>query len=131
MDRDGLVRRLFPKGFGDRDRAIFEAGIALGSLYHQFSGVPIARDPGLLRLLERAICKSMALQPYRERIDVKILDSEVKGAKADEYDYELLKGRHMDVRVVVRYGSARVTARMRYEPKLEFTLMYVESIEGE
>ena len=28
----------------DRDRAVFEAGIKLGALYHQFVGTPISVD---------------------------------------------------------------------------------------
>ena len=124
------AKRYFPEGFGDKERAIFEAGIALASIYHQFLGTPIARRPELLRDLERAIEGSMKLQPYREDVKVRILDEEVKGEKRDEYDYELLKGRHLDVSVVVKYGRFRVWGRMRYVKELDYTLMYIERIES-
>lgn len=124
------ARRFFPKGFSERDRAIFETGIALASIYHQFLGTPIARRPEQLRALERVIEYAAKTQPYREEVRVRIKDEKVKGEKRDEYDYELLKGRHLDVSVVIRYGGFRVWGRMKYVKELDYTLMYVEKVES-
>jgi hypothetical protein len=37
---EDIARRYFPKDFTDRERAIFEAGIALGALTHSAVGLP-------------------------------------------------------------------------------------------
>ena len=124
------AKKFFPKDFSDRDRAIFETGIALASAYHQFLGIPIVKDRKQLRALERAIENAMKVQPYRKEARVKIIEDEVKGEKKDEYDYELLKGRHLDVSVVVEYGRYKVWGRMKYLKKIDYTLMYVEKIES-
>ncbi|MGQ9468296.1 MAG: dihydroneopterin aldolase family protein [Nitrososphaerales archaeon] len=123
------VRRYFDKSVTDRERAIFEGAIALGAIYHQFSGIPIFKDEDIIRTLEETISKSMKLQPYRESVEVKINADMIKGEKSHAYDYETLKGKHLDVRVKTKYGNAKATVRMRYIPEIDFTLMYIEKLE--
>ena len=52
----------------NRDRAVFEAGIKLGALYHQFVGTPINTDmlDGLARMIE----ESIGVQPFVRSISV-------------------------------------------------------------
>lgn len=123
------IKKYFDKSVTDRERAIFEGGIALGAIYHQFTGIPIIKDKDLIKALERAISKSMGLQPYRESVEVKINVEMIKGEKSHVYDYETLKGKHLDVRVKTKYGDSRATVRMRYIPEIDFTLMYIEKLE--
>jgi hypothetical protein len=123
------VRRYFDKSVTNRERAIFEGAIALGAIYHQFTGVPICKDEDTIRTLEESISKTMKLQPYRESVEVRIDASMIKGDKGHAYDYETLKGKHLDVRVKTRFGNARATTRMRYIPEIDFTLMYIEKLE--
>ncbi|MCX8191821.1 MAG: dihydroneopterin aldolase family protein, partial [Nitrososphaerales archaeon] len=52
---ESIVRKYFDQSLTDRERAIFEGGIALGALYHQFIGIPICRDRKVVSMLERAI----------------------------------------------------------------------------
>ena len=52
----------------DRELAIFEAAIKLGALYHQWVGTPVSRTSA--ESLEKAIEKSVILQPYVEEISV-------------------------------------------------------------
>ncbi|MGB9659273.1 MAG: dihydroneopterin aldolase family protein [Nitrososphaerales archaeon] len=124
-----VVRKYFDKSVTDRERAIFEGGIALGAIYHQFTGIPTSKDRDVIKALEEAISKSMKLQPYRESVKVKIDADTIKAGKSHAYDYETLKGRHLDVRVKTRYGNAKATVRMRYIPEIDFTLMYIEKLE--
>ncbi|MEM3588173.1 MAG: dihydroneopterin aldolase family protein, partial [Candidatus Jordarchaeaceae archaeon] len=49
------AKRYFGKEVTDRDRAIFEGGITLGAIYHQFVGTPISRDAAVVSALEKAI----------------------------------------------------------------------------
>jgi hypothetical protein len=123
------VRKYFDKSVTDRERAVFEGGIALGAIYHQFTGMPVFKDKDLIRALEEAISKSMRLQPYRESVEVKINADMIKGEKSHAYDYETLKGKHLDVIVKTRYGNAKATVRMKYIPEIDFTLMYIEKLE--
>ncbi|MCL2549632.1 MAG: dihydroneopterin aldolase family protein, partial [Methanimicrococcus sp.] len=45
----------------DRDNALFEAGIKLGSLYHQFVGSPLSLSG--ITSMETAVQDSMSAQP--------------------------------------------------------------------
>ena len=126
MDR---ARKFFFRGMTERERAIFEGAISLSAIRHQFVGIPVTADPNLLRTLETAINETMKVQPYKTDVKARIDFTGKKGQKSDPYDYETLKGRHLDVTVVTQYGKARATSRMRYIPELDFTLMFVEQVE--
>lgn len=119
----------FHPSITDRERAIFEAGIALGALYHQFLGIPIAKKKEVLEAIKNVIEKTMTLQPFREKVEVSFNLAAIKGGVFSPYDYSSLKGEAIDVRVVVKYGSTRVKARMRYVEDLNFNLMYIEDVE--
>jgi len=109
-----------------RDRAVFEAGIAIGTLVHQFTGIPV-RNAEDLKILEEAIKRSLLAQPFREEVDVKI-NVELP-RNTSPYSYVTLKSMHVDARIVVRYGKCRVVARLRYIPELKYTLGYIEEVE--
>jgi len=123
------AKKHFHPSITDRERAIFEAGIALGALYHQFVGLPVAKREDVLRAVKEAIEKAMSLQPFREKVEVYFDVSSIKGEGLGPYDYSSLKGNAIDARVVVKYGSARVKARMRFVEELGFNLMYIEDVE--
>mgnify|MGYP000498167550 CR=1 FL=1 len=123
------AKRFFHPSITDRERAIFEAGIALGALYHQFLGVPIAKREDVLKAVKEAIEKTMVLQPFRESVEVNFNLNAVKGELRGPYDYSSLRGEAIDVKIVVKYGSARVKARMRFIEDLGFNLMYIEDVE--
>ncbi|MHC1627620.1 MAG: dihydroneopterin aldolase family protein [Candidatus Nezhaarchaeales archaeon] len=123
------AKRFFHPSITDRERAIFEAGIALGALYHQFLGIPIAKREDVLKAVKEAIEKTMVLQPFRESVKVDFNFNAIKGELQGPYDYSSLRGEAIDVKIVVRYGSARVKARMRFVEDLGLNLMYIEDVE--
>ena len=129
MSIEDSVSTFFDKRVTDRERAIFEGAIALGAISHQFIGVPICNDKNIIKSLEETIEKTMKLQPYRERVKVKIDADMISKEKNNPYDYETLRDRHLDLQVITSYGKARVTVRMRYIPEIDFSLMYIERIE--
>jgi hypothetical protein len=88
------VREHFDKSISNRERAIFEGGIALGSLLHQYIGTPVINDRKFIKDLEYTIRRTMGLQPYREKIEVKINKESVKGQK-----------NHLDLIKGYRYGK--------------------------
>lgn len=111
----------------DRDNALFEAGIKLGALYHQFTGSPVNLDT--VSSLELAIQESISVQPYVKEISVKIDRDMLKSKLNSEFGYSELQGPMLRVKITVKYGSARVKVGMEYNPELNYPLMKIEKIE--
>jgi len=118
---------LVQEKFTDRDNALFEAGIKLGALYHQFTGSPVSLNTA--SSLEQAIQESISVQPYVEEISVKIDRDMLKTRLNNEFGYSELQGPMLKVKITVRYGSSRVKVGMEYKPELNYPLMEVLEIE--
>lgn len=110
----------------DRDRAAFEAGIKLGTIYHQFVGAPVTRDTA--RDLERAIEAGTRVQPMVEDVRVRIDRKRLR--PRGPYRYASLNEDTLSAEVTVRVGKARATAVLRYVPELDYPLMYLKDIRG-
>lgn len=110
-----------------RERAMFEAGIKMGTIYHQFVGMPV--DHTSVDILERSIEKSVVVQPYVEDVKVHIDGSHFR-SKTDEYSYVSLTGNMLDVRLVIRIDNIRVVAEMRYDKDLRYPLMYISDVQN-
>ena len=110
----------------DRDNALFEAGIKLGALYHQFTGSPV--NLKTMQSLERAIEQSISVQPFVEDITVSINRDMVRSNLNDEFGYCELEGRMLDVRIGVRYGLAKVEVALDFDAELEYPLMRILSV---
>ncbi len=123
-DKD-VTRGFFGREVSERDRAIFEAGIKLGAIYHQFVGVPVSKE--IIPLIERAIEKAVSCQPYVKSVEVKIKEGI---GDVNVYGYSEVSGRNLSVRLVVEYGAVKVTARLDYIPELNYPLMFIEKVEG-
>lgn len=122
------ARRFFAKDLTDRERAVFEAGIALGMAFHQFVGIPIAGRKLELRTLERAIENAICNQPFKERARVRIKLVKRKGSRG-VYSYGILLPSMMDIEVDVKYGKAYVKACMKTFKELKgYPLMYISQI---
>ncbi len=129
MRKKSFEKDYFFEGVTERERACFEAGIALGSLFHQFVGMPVSPDTGYLERLENLMERAALLQPYRRKVEVKI-DSERIKAESSRYGYTTLSEKDMELLVEIGYGKARVSARMKYFGELRYPLMYIERIES-
>lgn len=110
----------------DSERATFEAGIKLGTIYHQFVGVPLSAENA--EILERAIEAGSMVQPFVESVKVRIDRSKLK-KKRGQYDYISLTGDMLDVSISVRYRTARVRASMRLDKEMNYPLMFIDRIE--
>ncbi len=86
-----------PGEHSDREQAIFEAGIKLGALYHQWVGTPISLESAAS--VETAIEKAVILQPFVEEITVR-LDRSVM--KKNVFGYSELSGLMFNVEIVTR-----------------------------
>jgi len=102
----------------ERDRAIFEAGIKLGALYHQWVGTPISKKTA--GSIESAIEKAVILQPCVEQITVR-LDRTLMTQNI--FGYSELSGLMFDVEIVTRVGFTYCRARLA--PENGYPLMQV------
>ncbi len=105
----------------DRERAIFESGIKLGAIFHQFTGVPI--NESNKEDIENTIKNSIKLQPFVKSISVKI---NIEGHGNTSFQYVSLSGDMLDVRLTIKYNDQEVNARMQYMQDLDYPLMYLE-----
>jgi len=110
----------------DSERATFEAGIKMGTIYHQFVGVPLSTEN--VATLEKAMEAGCSVQPFVEKVTVKIDRSKLR-SKRGQYDYVSLTGDMLDVSMVVRYKSARVRASMKFVKDMNYPLMFIEAVE--
>jgi dihydroneopterin aldolase len=104
---------------------VFEAGIKLGTIYHQFVGTPLSSSS--VESLERAIQDGVRVQPFVKDVKVHI-SREALRRKSDEYDYQTLTGPMMEVTLTVKMDEVTVVAEMRYIEELHYPLMYVRSV---
>jgi hypothetical protein len=108
----------------EREQAIFEAGIKLGALYHQFVGTPVS--PATASLLETAITESIGLQPYVREIRVRLSREEME---ENVFGYSELAGTMLSVDLVTRVGRACCHARLQRKdnyPLMEIVDCYEE-----
>lgn len=123
-DRENTATERF--ACGDRERALFEAGIKMGTLYHQFVGTPVSLKS--VGGLEKAMSDAIEVQPYVEKARVTIVrDSIPEGG--DEYSYSSLTGEMIDAVITIRIGDAAVTAEIRYDEELRYPLMFVSDLQ--
>ncbi|UCE73035.1 MAG: dihydroneopterin aldolase family protein [Methanomassiliicoccales archaeon] len=107
------------------ERAVFEAGIKLGTVYHQFVGAPISKDN--VEVLEKSIAEGAKVQPFVVDAAVKI-DRRRLREKSTDYDYLTLTGDMLDVALTVQYEDVTVICEMRHIPEMDYPLMYVKEI---
>jgi hypothetical protein len=130
MRKSEVAKKYFDVNVTDRERAAFEVGIALASIYHQFVGTPISLRGNSIKALEKTIEETIKLQPYKEKVKVRVETNRLKQRRGSLYSYETLKGEHLNVEVEAKYRRAKVKARMKYIPELQYNLMYVQKISG-
>jgi hypothetical protein len=113
-------------GCSEGERAAFEAGIKLGSLFHQFIGTPVR--PESRGDLERAMTSALLCQPHVIGAEVRI-DEDVLKSSLNEFGYSSLDGKMIEARVEVVVGEAICTGRLKWIEELGYPLMWVESVD--
>jgi dihydroneopterin aldolase len=121
--REELAAKYF--NCNPRERAVFEAGIKLGTIYHQFVGTPVCAANA--EILEKAMEDGVRVQPFVKDVRIRI-DRSALRRKRDEFDYQTLTGNMLDVTLVVQVEDVRAVAEMRYVSELRYPLMYVKEI---
>jgi hypothetical protein len=102
----------------NREQAVFEAGIKLGALYHQWVGTPISKRSAVS--VEAAIEKAVILQPFVEEITVH-LNRDLMTENV--FGYSELSGLMFEVEIITRVGFAYCRARLG--PSTGYPLMEI------
>ena len=110
-------------GLSTREMLLFEAGIKLGGIFHQYVGVPVdgATAPGLARAIARAV----RLQPYVRRAAVRIHVDRAPPRPGGRFRYHYLLAEMLEAEVVLADGGEEATARVDFVPELRYPLMRV------
>ncbi len=106
-----------------REALLFEAGVKLGGVFHQYLGMPISRATaaGTARTIERAV----ALQPFVTRVRVRIDPGAAGPVGRGRFAYAYLRAEMLDVTVRLTDRSVEVEARLAHRPDLNYPLMRV------
>ncbi len=106
-----------------REALLFEAGVKLGGVFHQYLGMPISARtaPGVARTIERAV----GLQPYVVAVRVRLDPGAGGPVGRGRYAYAYLRAEMLDVTVRLKDGADEVEARLAHRPDLRYPLMRV------
>jgi len=111
----------------DRERAAFEAGIKLGSIYHQYVGAPV--NESNVEALERAIEAGARVQPFVEDVRVRIDRSKIRAKRGVPYKYWSVTGDMLDVWLRVRYNDVVAECEMAFVKELRYPLMRIVTLQ--
>ena len=107
------------------ERAAFEAGIKLASLYHQFIGTPVGEKNRVE--LETAMEGAMRMQPHV--IDAKVtIDHDALIDSMGDMDYCSLNEKMIRAMVKIMVDRKECTARMEYLKEMDYPLMWIEEM---
>jgi len=110
----------------ERDNALFESGIKLGALYHQFTGAPV--NISTIDSLEQAIKESISVQPYVEKISVTIDRAMVTNRTGEKFRYCELEGRMLEVEARITFNGTTAIVGLKYDQSLDYPLMRIIDI---
>lgn len=110
----------------NRDKALFESGIKLGSLYHQFIGTPINLEN--TDIIIKCIEKSISLQPYVKNVKVVLNTKYISEKINKEFKYTELNGKMIEATIKVQYKEYIVFAVLNYDSINKYPLMKIISI---
>jgi len=109
-----------------RETLLFEAGIKLGGIFHQYLGIPVDRSTAAA--LARAIEDAVRLQPFVRTIRVRIDPSRGGPVGRGRFAYRYLTPEMLRVRVRVAEGGEEVEAVLAHRPDLRYPLMAVARV---
>ena len=122
-----MPRRSIHRARLERHEALlFEAGIKLGGLFHQYLGIPVSARTagGLARTIERAV----ALQPFVREVHVGLDVARGGRLGKGRFAYRYLTAEMLDVRLVLADGPVTVRARLAHRPDLRYPLMSIDAL---
>ena len=120
------ARRIHRAPLTPREALLFEAGVKLGGVFHQYLGTPVSprTAPALARTIEEAV----GLQPFVRDADVRIRPERGGPVIRGRFGYRYLTAEMLEVRVRLVDGPVEVLARLAYRPDLNYPLMSVDRV---
>jgi dihydroneopterin aldolase len=106
-----------------REALLFEAGVKLGGVFHQYLGVPVS--PRTAGALARTIEGAVGLQPFVRAVRVRIRPDRGPPVGKGPFGYRYLTPEMLEVTVRLTDGDAEVVARLGHRPDLRYPLMSV------
>lgn len=119
----------FSPELSDRERACFETGIKLGSLYHILSGIPISSNENIIKSIEKGIEAAISCQPYVKSVKINLNRENIVGDKTNQFDYDEISGKIIRAEIVLEYESIEVLAKVDWIEDMQFPLMFIEKIQ--
>lgn len=123
IEDDNMKEEDYFKNLTSRERAIFEGGISMGALFHQFVGTPVNVDT--IPSLEKAITESILLQPAIIDVEVKI-DKNFVVKNSGVMGYTSLTGDMLQVKLTTKIDEKIITTCISYDEDLQYPIMYIE-----
>jgi dihydroneopterin aldolase len=116
-------RRIHRARLTRREALLFEAGVKLGGIFHQYIGMPVSARTALAtaRMIERAV----SLQPYVVEVHATIDPARGGPLGRGRFAYRYLTPEMIEVTVRLRDGPEEVEARLAHRPDLRYPLMSV------
>ncbi|MCI4348210.1 MAG: dihydroneopterin aldolase family protein [Thermoplasmata archaeon] len=111
-----------------REALLFEAGIKLGGIFHQYLGIPVS--PRTAGPLARTIESAVELQPFVEKVRVRIVPGRGGAVGRGRFGYRYVTAEMIDAVVTLTDRGARVVARLTYRADLRYPLMRVEALQS-
>lgn len=106
-----------------REALLFEAGVKLGGVFHQYLGTPIS--PRTAGSLARSIEAAVGLQPFVRNVRVRVDPLQGGPTGRGRFAYRYLTAEMLDVTVELADGPVTVEARLSHRPDLRYPLMRV------
>lgn len=110
-----------------REALLFEAGVKLGGVFHQYIGMPVSGTTaeGLARTIESAL----RLQPFVTDVVVSIHPERVPEVGEGRFAYRYLSPEMLSVQVTLQDGPTTVVARLEHRAELKYPLMSVLTVQ--
>jgi dihydroneopterin aldolase len=116
-------RPIHPARLSRREALLFEAGVKLGGVFHQYLGMPVSSRTA--RSLARAIEAAVALQPFVRAVKVSVHPSRGGPIGRGRFAYRYLTAEMLTVTVELVDGPIGVEARLEHRRDLRYPLMSV------
>ncbi len=107
-----------------REGCAFEAGIKLGTIFHQFMGTPVSESSKAS--LEEAIRRAVLNQPHVVEVRVRIREEALRRASRNTFGYASLSPEMLEAEVWIEYGGTRCCGRLAYSSESSYPEMWVE-----
>ena len=106
-------------------KACFELGIKLGTIFHQFIGLPVGFEN--VEIVEKAIESCVKLQPFVVDAKVEISRDALK-RNLSKFGYTTLSPEMLKAEVVVEIENVRVKGTLKWVEEMKYPYMDFEVI---